>query len=59
MKYKIIPSGWYPKQPSALPESRTKQGSLTHFVNVTGLVAETTRLVDELSLLIRNLKLHL
>jgi hypothetical protein len=44
-------AGWYAQTPLVLPSSNTSAGSLSRLVNITGLVAGTTRLGDELALL--------
>jgi hypothetical protein len=44
-------AGWYPVDPVELPTSIVKSGSLTRFINITGLVRDKTRLGDELALL--------
>lgn len=47
----LATAGWYPQTPLVLPSSQRKAGSLSRLVNVTGLVAGTTLLGDELALL--------
>lgn len=47
----LAAAGWYPQQPLALPTSKTKPGSLSRLINITGLVASITRMGDELALL--------
>ena len=42
--------GWYVKTPLEIPTTKLKQGSLTHWINIAGLVVGSTRLGDELSL---------
>jgi hypothetical protein len=44
-------AGWYSIEPVVLPISAVKPGSLTRFINITGLVRGETRLGDELALL--------
>lgn len=44
-------AGWYNPQPPVAPSDRIHQGNQIQFVNITGLVAGVTRLVDELTLL--------
>jgi hypothetical protein len=47
----LATAGWYPLTPLVLPSSKTKPGSSSRLLNLTGLVAGTTRLGDELALL--------
>jgi hypothetical protein len=44
-------AGWNHPQPLTLPVTSTDRGSLTRFVNVTGLIAGDTTLGEELALL--------
>lgn len=43
--------GWYHPQPEQLPQNLKERGTLVEFVNLTGLVAAETTLMDELTLL--------
>lgn len=47
----LAPAGWYPQTVYTAPASATSLGSLTRFINVTGLVKGVTKLVDELNVL--------
>lgn len=47
----FAPAGWYPLSSYVAPSDSTSLGSPTRLVNITGLVAGTTRLGDELQLL--------
>ncbi|GAC1320267.1 MAG: hypothetical protein NVSMB2_16090 [Chloroflexota bacterium] len=47
----LADAGWYPVQPVVLPQSLSRPGSLTRFINIGGLARAQTRLGDELGLL--------